>query len=350
MIFSAHVRKSLLAVSACLLLANCSSSKVAGVDPKYGVKPSPRVVAEGQPVPKGGGRQMVGREYRVAGKVYRPYEKDEDWYQEGLASWYGDAFHGRKTANGEVFDKESVSAAHPTMPLPSYARVTNMQNRRSIIVRVNDRGPFHGNRVLDVSRRTAELLDFKRMGTANVRVEYIRNASLGGSDDRILAQTLRTDGALASLDSVGVGRTQLVQAEPLPLPVAQNSFSDAPLRSRSDDAPLLQRVQVATTNDGLLPLPSAPSALQDSSVTQAPLDDLLTVDQDAVASMPELKFAPNVPVPVAKPLDLMTMPNAALPTPFVPVPTPAPLPSLSEAPLAAQSYASAPLSLSHPIR
>jgi rare lipoprotein A len=96
------------------------------------------------------------------------------------------------TANGEVFDMTSLSAAHPTLPMPCYARVTNLSNGKSLIVRVNDRGPYHGNRVMDVSSRAAELLDFKSSGVARVRVEYVGRAPLEGSDDRLLMATLRT--------------------------------------------------------------------------------------------------------------------------------------------------------------
>jgi rare lipoprotein A len=179
-------------VSACLVLANCSSSGLSSrVDPKYGVSSSPRVVAMGDPVPKGGGTYRVGKPYMVGGQVYVP-EENVHYREEGLASWYGDDFHGRLTANGEVYDMTSLSAAHPTLPMPCYARVTNLSNGKSLIVRVNDRGPYHGNRVMDVSSRAAELLDFKSSGVARVRVEYVGRAPLEGSDDRLLVATLRT--------------------------------------------------------------------------------------------------------------------------------------------------------------
>jgi rare lipoprotein A len=182
-----------LAVAACLVLANCASSgKFASrVDPKYGVSSSPRVVALGDPVPKGGGTYRVGKPYTVAGRVYVP-EEDPNYRAEGMASWYGDDFHGRLTANGEVFDMTSLTAAHPTLPIPSYARVTNLSNGKSLIVRVNDRGPYHGNRLIDVSNKASELLDFKGNGVARVRVEYVGRAPLEGSDDRQLVATLRT--------------------------------------------------------------------------------------------------------------------------------------------------------------
>lgn len=180
-------------MSACLMLANCAASDkfASRVDPKYGVSASPRVVAPGEPVPKGGGTYRVGKPYVVGGRMYVP-EEDVNYRAEGLASWYGDDFHGRLTANGEVFDMQSLSAAHPTLPIPSYARVTNMANGKSLVVRVNDRGPYHGNRLMDVSNRAAELLEFKRHGVAKVRVEYVGRAPLEGSDDRQLLATLRT--------------------------------------------------------------------------------------------------------------------------------------------------------------
>src|SRR6478736_1548599 len=158
-----------------LTAANCSSNVRGGIDPKYGVSPSPKVIADGQPVPKGGGREMVGKAYTVAGRTYVPNETPRS--SEGLASWYGSNFHGRMTANGEVFDRDSIAAAHTTMPLPSYARVTNLENRRSVIVRVNDRGPYHANRIMDVSEGVAEALEIKRTGTARVQVDYVGRAS-----------------------------------------------------------------------------------------------------------------------------------------------------------------------------
>src|SRR6201998_3612174 len=175
-------RRGPAAVAACLVLANCASSSMSSrIDPKYGVSSSPRVVELGDPVPKGGGTYRVGKPYMVAGRIYVP-EEDVHYREEGLASWYGEDFHGRLTANGEVFDMGSLSAAHPTLPMPCYVRVTNLSNGKSLIVRVNDRGPYHGNRVMDVSSRAAELLEFKSNGVARVRVEYVGLPPLEGSD------------------------------------------------------------------------------------------------------------------------------------------------------------------------
>jgi rare lipoprotein A len=177
-----------VAVAACALLANCSAGN--RIDPKYGVSASARVVEPGQPVPKGGGVYRVGKPYTVAGRTYVP-EEDTNYVAEGMASWYGDDFHGRYTANGEIFDMNSISAAHPTLPLPSYARVTNLRNHRSIIVRINDRGPYAHNRIIDLSVKTAQLLGFYGHGLAKVKVEYVGRAPLAGSDDRKLMATLR---------------------------------------------------------------------------------------------------------------------------------------------------------------
>ena len=200
-----RVARGAAAVAACLVLANCASSNKfsSRVDPKYGVSSSARVVALGDPVPKGGGTYRVGKPYTVAGRVYVP-EEDVNYREDGIASWYGDDFHGRLTANGEVFDMGSLTAAHPTLPLPSYARVTNLSNGKSLIVRVNDRGPYHGNRLIDVSNKTSELLDFKGNGVAKVRVEYVGRAPLEGSDDRQLMATLRTGVPAPSPSSVRV--------------------------------------------------------------------------------------------------------------------------------------------------
>ena len=108
-----------------------------------------------------------------------------------IASWYGDDFHGRYTANGEIFDKDAISAAHPTLPMPSYVRVTNLANAKSIIVRVNDRGPYAKGRLIDLSIKTAQLLGFYGHGIAKVRVDYVGMAPIAGSDDRKLMATLR---------------------------------------------------------------------------------------------------------------------------------------------------------------
>lgn len=190
-------RGLVMAASCAALAAGCSSttpkaplegaseSREYFSEAEYGVRASPRVASLGATMPSGGGRYQLGRPYQIKGRWYRPKE-DPNYVKVGAASWYGQAFHGRLTANGEVYDMMRLSAAHPTMPLPSYARVTNVGNGSSVLVRVNDRGPFARNRVIDLSRRAAELLDYKDDGVATVRVEYVGPAPLEGRDDQYL--------------------------------------------------------------------------------------------------------------------------------------------------------------------
>ena len=121
----------------------------------------------------------VGSPYQVAGIWYYPKEQP-DYDQTGIASWYGTQFHGRVTADGEVFDRNAISAAHPTLPMPVNVRVTNLQNGRSIVVRVNDRGPFINGRIIDLSERAADLLGYRAQGTARVRVTFLGRAELNG--------------------------------------------------------------------------------------------------------------------------------------------------------------------------
>ncbi len=192
---------------AALALAGCATPQPTRVSYSHGHEhfsqakyghASRKVVADGERVPRGGGQYLVGRPYTVAGRRYYPAE-NPSYTAVGMASWYGAAFHGRRTANGEVYDMASLSAAHPTMPLPSYARVTNLGNGYSVIVRVNDRGPYHAGRVMDVSSRVADVLDMKAMGTAKVKVDYVGPAPLEGSDDLQLLASLRTDGSPANM-------------------------------------------------------------------------------------------------------------------------------------------------------
>ena len=141
---------------------------------------SPRVVPYGVSVPKGGGRFKVGKPYMVGGKTYVP-RVDPTYDQVGIASWYGVDFHGRKTANGEIYDSGALTGSHVTLPLPSYVYVTNLENGRTIMVRLNDRGPFVEGRIIDLSKRAAELLLMKTKGLARVRVRYAGTAPLDGN-------------------------------------------------------------------------------------------------------------------------------------------------------------------------
>jgi rare lipoprotein A len=220
-----QLRTGLITVAAVAAVAACSTApqqKAKFSPKKYGVKASPRMVAEGKPVPKGGGRYVVGKKYKIAGKWYYPKE-DPNYKKTGLASWYGPTFHGRKTANGEIFDRNALTAAHTTMPLPSYARVTNVENGRSMIVRVNDRGPFHGNRVIDLSERVATMLDTKSAGIGKVKVEYVGRAPLHGQDEAYLMASYSGPGAVQP--GATMPGTLLAQATP---PAPQVVFGRVP--------------------------------------------------------------------------------------------------------------------------
>ena len=265
---SLRVTRLIAPLLGCLVLMECSS-------PKY----SDRVVADGEPVPKGGGTYRVGKPYSVNGRIYVPSE-NPSYRAEGLASWYGPDFHGRLTANGEVYDMHAISAAHPTMPLPSYARVTNLDNGRSIMVRVNDRGPYVRNRIIDLSIGTAKALDFYGYGLARVRVEYVGRAPLEGSDDTMLLATLR-EGAPAPAPS----KVMIASGKPfLPTPGDGQGFPQPAdrklvLNSAKPDQPITadtaspNRLKTATRSasaDPQLPLPRVDSPPSPGSDAPAP--------------------------------------------------------------------------------
>jgi len=145
------------------MLASCAETEIVANTTKE-ITHAATPEAKSQPVYK------VGKPYQVDGVWYYP-GVDYSYVATGIASWYGPDFHGKYTANGEVFDMNEVTGAHKTLPLPSIARVTNLENGRSILVRINDRGPFVNGRIVDLSRRAAQLLGFEQAGTAKVRVE-----------------------------------------------------------------------------------------------------------------------------------------------------------------------------------
>lgn len=319
------LRRSLLLLSMASL-AGCASTSSSqryasysgggssGVDPRYGVRASPRVVADGEEVPKGGGNYMVGKPYKIAGRTYYPSEKP--FAAVGTASWYGADFHGRRTANGEIFDRASITAAHPTMPLPSYARVTNLRNARSMVVRVNDRGPYHGGRVMDVSQRVAEALDFHTAGTAKVKVEWIGRAKIAGDDDRQLLATLRDDGQPATLDGMEapvmvaarqepVRSAALVRPERAPEPPIRPVVNDAPPPRPTADADMM-----AYAGDRPEPL-SEPGAAR---------DDAGSIDSEPVATNRQVRAEEKAKAFLAAPLPPVRPASfgreeAAIPTP-----------------------------------
>jgi rare lipoprotein A len=295
-------------IAAGLLLTNCaapqkttkaSRSKEYFSSSQYGVAPSPRVIAEGQSVPKGGGRDMVGRPYTVAGRVYVPRE-NPNYTSVGTSSWYGSAFHGRLTANGEIYDKQSFTAAHPTMPLPSYARVTNLRNNYSMIVRVNDRGPYHGNRVIDVSQKVAETLDFKRHGTARVKVEYVGRASTRGSDDGMLMASLSTDGRPASVPGLG-GSVQVASNDTsfvMPQVAAERDLPRQEARFEKSESEV-----PAESIAAAVALPEAPMPPARPSFSKpTPLPEIVSAHAESVKKEP-LKVASIAATPVTSSIE-----------------------------------------------
>lgn len=155
------------------LLAACAS-----VSERRGDEAQGRQVAAG-------GIYKIGTPYEIEGEWYYPME-NTSYDSTGIASWYGPKFHGRRTANGEIFDMDLLTAAHPTLPMPVRAKVTNLENGRTVVVRINDRGPFAKNREIDMSRRAADVLGFKDQGTAKVRVQYLGRAPLYDSLGRLI--------------------------------------------------------------------------------------------------------------------------------------------------------------------
>jgi rare lipoprotein A len=188
--------KGFLSAGACALIAGTYVLASYGVFQTAPPQPDPettsafRDMGAARPVARGGGSYRVGDPYVINGRTYVPRE-EPNYRAEGVASWYGDSFQGRLTANGEVFDMFALSAAHPTLPLPSYVRVTNLENNTSLVVRLNDRGPYYDDRLIDVSMKAARLLGFHEQGLTRVRVEYLGPAEIEGSDDEKLETTLR---------------------------------------------------------------------------------------------------------------------------------------------------------------
>ena len=200
MISMRHVRLLALMAS-CAYLGACSEAKLAS----YAVKE-----ATG-PTQEKPGNYKIGKPYQIGGVWYYPSE-DFSYNETGIASWYGPDFHGKYTANGEVFDQNEVTAAHRTLPMPCFVRVTNLENGRTLAVRVNDRGPFAHGRILDLSRRSAQLLGIEGQGTARVRVEIMAEES------RALALRLKGGTDVADAPPVLAAPRESVQALSLPPP------------------------------------------------------------------------------------------------------------------------------------
>ena len=207
-----------LPVLALLGLAACAETELVAHTAKQ-VDPSDREI----------GAYKVGQPYEIAGTWYYP-KVDYSYTETGIASWYGPNFHGKRTANGEIFDQHAMTAAHRTLPMPSVVQVTNLENGRSIKVRINDRGPFKRGRIIDLSRRGAELLGFIREGTAKVRVEIIESesrqlaaAAQRGSDDAAPPAVPRVAVVAQELAPPGSGGRTGESAPPAPQSTLQTA-------------------------------------------------------------------------------------------------------------------------------
>jgi len=178
-----HSKLIFIALSCLIVLVACGKSHVS-YSPFPGVSVGVPIgiphSGKPAPLPSGnGGYVKTGKPYKVAGRWYYPLKTANGYDQTGVASWYGKQFHGHKTANGERYDMYTMSAAHKTLPLPSMVRVTNLDNGRSVIVRVNDRGPFVKSRIIDLSYAAAKALGYDTKGTAHVRVQAVNNQAIG---------------------------------------------------------------------------------------------------------------------------------------------------------------------------
>lgn len=187
------------------------------------------------------GEYKVGNPYQVNGQWYYPAEHDE-YVETGIASWYGADFHGKRTANGEIFDQNLITAAHPTLPLPSAVRVTNLENGRAIVLRINDRGPFARGRIIDLSRRAAQLLGFEQKGTAKVRVEMLTDESR-----RLKLAALNHVGGAKDQPLVASSPRESVVARPLPnsgTPIQQAAVIPPPVRTPAPVPVLPDKVEI----------------------------------------------------------------------------------------------------------
>ena len=172
-LFYNYIRnKNIFFIIFLILIQGCTSSieVAANLGKKYLI-PKEEQKAKQRPIYK------IGNKYNVGGKYYYP-KKDLNYNKTGIASWYGPKFHGKLTANGEIYNQYALTAAHKTLPLPSAVKVTNLKNNKSLVLRINDRGPFVNERIIDLSSKAADILDLKREGTGLVRVQILRDKSL----------------------------------------------------------------------------------------------------------------------------------------------------------------------------
>jgi rare lipoprotein A len=174
-----------------------------------GEKPPPNLADIPDAVPKAESpHRYANKPYQVFGKDYTPMASAQAYRERGTASWYGKKFHGQKTSSGEIYDMYAMSAAHRTLPIPSYARVTNVANGKSVVVRINDRGPFHSERIIDLSYAAAYKLGYIQAGSATVEVESVQPGSVQPGDSRPPSVYLQV-GAFSSKENAEDYRTRV---------------------------------------------------------------------------------------------------------------------------------------------
>ena len=226
-------------------LAGCSAPRVLEpADRAPDTALDPTLIRDAVPRPSVIGRAGNKSPYQVLGRTYHVLPTAAGYRSEGVASWYGQKFHGRRTANGEIYNLYGMSAAHRSLPIPCYVRVTNLENGRSAIVRVNDRGPFHDERVIDLSYAAAVKLGYAEKGTANVAIEVIdpdnalaaeHYVQLGAFSQPELAERLRR-------------RAESVVSEPVTISVLEST----PMFYRVRVGPLPSREQAELLSERLV--------------------------------------------------------------------------------------------------
>jgi len=232
---------------AIVALAGASLAACATIQPKYATRGGSTT----GPASAGPTGYKTGQPYQVAGIWYVPHEQP-NYDETGIASWYGDAFQMKATANGEIFDMNQLSAAHTTLPLPSIVEVTNLENGRKLRVRVNDRGPFVDNRIIDLSRAAATELGYDRKGLARVRVKYIGPAPLAGPEAGVRYAEAKPVAAppvaAASAMPIAVAPAESIEVATLAPPAPVSATPLSPLPAAAPLAPALTS-----------PVPQAPS-------------------------------------------------------------------------------------------
>ena len=274
--FSSRSLSTAFAILAFMLLAACGST------PRHTATPSPHY--------------KIGNPYQVKGRWYYPKE-DPNYQAVGVASWYGREFHGRPTANGEIFDMNMMSAAHKTLPLPSIVEVKNLENGRKINVRVNDRGPFAHGRVIDMSRAAARRLGFEKNGLARVRVRYLGRGRLAGSASPAANRPVAVASAPTTDVEDGVAAIAAVAPKP------ENPLAPEPT---TDAAPVLAAGDAPAPSEELDLLSEAEPTILATS------ESPISVDNEAAVEIIPAKETALIESPDAPIIDVSKAPESVL--------------------------------------